>query len=112
MAGVALGNIDFYFAWQAWHLATWTITLHGRHGAWRHGPPLLRGRRGAWRHGPSLCVAVVALRDMDLHFVWQAWHLWHWAASGGAWFPVDAVVVAAAGVAGMALGDVDFHFAW
>ena len=61
VAGVALGDIDCHFAWQAWHLATWTFTL--------------RGRRGTWRHGPSLCVAGVALGDMDLHFVWQAWHL-------------------------------------
>ena len=26
----------------------------------------------------------VALCDMDRHFAWQAWHLWHWAGSGGA----------------------------
>jgi len=31
----------------------------------------------------ALCVAGVALGDMDLHFAWQAWHLWHWAGSGG-----------------------------
>ena len=29
-------------------------------------------------------VAGVALGDIDLHFAWQAWHLWHWAGSGGA----------------------------
>ena len=44
----------------------------------------LRGRPGTWRHGPSLCVAGVALGDMDPHFAWQAWRLWHWAGSGGA----------------------------
>ena len=78
VAGVALGDIDLHFAWQAWHLATST-----------------------------------------LHFAWQAWHLWHCAC-----FPVDAVVAAAVGVAGVALGDicplcmagvalgdVDLHFA-
>ena len=64
---MALGDIDLHFAWQAWHLATWIVTL--------------RGRRGTWRHRPSLCVAGVALGDMDRHF---AWHLWHWAGSGGA----------------------------
>ena len=21
--------------------------------------------------------------DMDRHFAWQAWHVWHWAGSGG-----------------------------
>ena len=26
----------------------------------------------------------LALGDIDLHFAWQAWHLWHWAGSGGA----------------------------
>ena len=45
----------------------------------------------------AVCVAGVALRDIDLHFAWQAWHfcdmdvhsawqawhLWHWAGSGG-----------------------------
>ena len=44
----------------------------------------LRGRRGTWRHPPSLCVAGVALDDIDRHFAWQAWHFWHWAGSGGA----------------------------
>ena len=29
----------------------------------------------------QLCVAGVALGDINLHFVWQAWHLWYWAAS-------------------------------
>ena len=65
-----------YFAWQAWHLATSTCTLRGRHGAydtvlapvarlvavgrpWRRGT--LRGRRGTSRHLPSLCVAGVAV---------------------------------------------------
>ena len=48
--------------------------------------PPLRGRRGTWRHVPSFHVAGVALGDMCLHFTWQAWHLWHWAGSGGALF--------------------------
>ena len=67
-----------------------------------------------------------ALGDIDVHFVWQAWHL---AAStftlhgrcgtygtGKALVarlrPVVALVAAAVPVAGMALGDIDFHFAW
>ena len=44
-------------------------------------------------------MAGVALGDMDLHFVWQAWHLWHWAGCGG------LVGAAALCVAGVALGD-------
>ena len=43
-------------------------------------------------HGLALCLAGVALGDMDVHFAWQAWHLatwkvwhlWHWTGSGGA----------------------------
>ena len=58
------------FVWQAWRLVTSTVTLCGG--------------RGTWWHRPSLCVAGVALGDIDLHFVWQAWHLWHWAGSGDA----------------------------
>ena len=77
-------------------------------GTWRHGPALAWPGRGTRRHRPSLCVAGV-----DLHFAWQAWHLWHWAASGGTlgsqWMPC---VAAAVGVAGVALGDIDLHFAW
>ena len=35
------------------------------------------------------------------------WHLWYWAGSGGALgSPFGAVVAAAVGVAGVALGDV------
>ena len=37
-----------------------------------------------YSHPPSLCVAGVALGDIDVHSPWQAWHLWHWAGSGGA----------------------------
>ena len=102
VAGVALGDIDHHFAWQAWHLATWTCILRGRRNtyrtglalmarlgpSWRRGRrPCLRGRRGTWRatltvtlrgrrgtwwHRPSLCVAGVALGDMDVHSAWQA----------------------------------------
>ena len=86
VAGVALGDIDFHFAWQAWHLRHWA----GSGGA--PGSPLtpwapqlfawqawhsvtstftLRGRRGT-------------IGGIQRHFAWQAWHLRHWAGSGGA----------------------------
>ena len=84
-AAVALGNIALHFAWQAWHLATWTSTLRGKCGTWRHRPPL--------------CMAGVALMALD-GLRWRTW------------FPVDAVVAAAVGVAGLALSDIAFHFAW
>ena len=38
----------------------------------------------SWWHRPSLCVAGVALGNIDVHSAWQAWHLQHWAGSGGA----------------------------
>ena len=39
----------------------------------------------------------MALGDIDAHFAaWHAWHLRHWAGSGGA----------------PGLGDMDLHFAW
>ena len=85
VAGVALGDMDLHFAWQAWHLATCIFTLRGSCGAGRGGRRgFLRGRRGTWWHGLALCVAGVALGDMDRQFAWQAWHLRHWAGSGGA----------------------------
>ena len=86
-----------------WHLATSTCLLRGRHGAFGIGLDLrrgtLRGRRGTWRHprcfcvagmalmalgwvwwlvvrdAAALCVAGVALGDIDIPFAWQAWHL-------------------------------------
>ena len=54
----------------AWHLATSTFVSRGRHGTWRR-------RR-------SICVAGVALGDINFGFARQAWRFWHWAGSGGA----------------------------
>ena len=34
VAGVALGDIYFCLAWQAWHLETSTLVLRGRRGTW------------------------------------------------------------------------------
>jgi len=51
VAGVALGDIDRHFAWQAWHLVTSTVALRDRRGTYGTGLALvvtLRGRRGAW----------------------------------------------------------------
>ena len=94
VAGVALGDMDAHSAWQAWHLWHWA-------GAWRlpTSTLTLRGTRGTWWHGHALCVARVAL-------VALGWLWWR------PWFPVDAVGTAVACVAGVALGDIDLHFAW
>ena len=38
VAGVALGDIHLHFAWQAWHLVTFTFILRGRRGtSWHFG---------------------------------------------------------------------------
>ena len=69
VAGVALGDIYLGFAWQAWHLETFTFGLRGRRGtygtAWRAWSPLVAGGAAA------LCVAGVALADIHLRFAWQ-----------------------------------------
>ena len=44
VAGVALGDIDAHFAWQAWHLVTSTLTLRGRRGTYGAGPALVAHR--------------------------------------------------------------------
>ena len=111
VAAVALGDIQCHLAWQAWHLVTSTCTLCGR--------------CGTWRHPVSFGVAGVALGDINLHFMWQVWHLttstfafcgrrgaglalgWLWWR---AWFPFDAVVVAAVCVVGVALGDINLQY--
>ena len=128
VAGAALGDIYCRFAWQVWHLATYTFVLRGRHGTWSHPPAfcvagvpltalgrlwwrawtglvacdaaaLLRGRRGTWRHLPSFCVAGVALVALG----WLCWRACTGLVSGDA---------AAFCVAGVALGDIYFGFAW
>ena len=44
---------------------------------------------------------------------WQAWHLRHWAGSGGVLgFRRGAGDAAAVGVAGVALGDIHLRFTW
>ena len=79
---------------------TCTHTTYSRsRGTWRHGSSLCvagvaRMALGWlwWRarfprarmNAAAFCVAGVALGDMDRHFAWQAWHVWHWAGSGGA----------------------------
>ena len=83
---------------------------------WRLGPVsrpcrrgTLRGRRGAWRHPPSLCVAGVALGDIDpplcvagvalMALGWLWWRAW-WQA----WRLATSTFFCVAGVALMALG--------
>ena len=97
VAGVALGDIDLHFAWQAWHVATLTSLCVVSHlvtsaFAWQvwhlvTSTCTLRGRRGTY-YGTG------------------KWLWWR------AWVPVDAVDAVAVWVARVALGDIDLHFAW
>ena len=46
VAGVALGDIHFQFAWQAWHKLTSTVVLRGRRDTYGTGwRPWARFRR-------------------------------------------------------------------
>jgi len=58
-------------------------------------------------------VAGVALGYIHFRFAWQAWHLWHWAVSGGT---LGRALVARGAAplceAGVALGDIHLPFAW
>ena len=78
VAGVALGDMDLHFAWQAWHLVTWIVTLRGRRATYGTRLALV----GAWVSvdavdAVAFGMAGVALGDMD-HFAWHAWHLVTW----------------------------------
>jgi len=97
VAGVALCDIHLHFVWQAWHLSThgsslcvagvalmalgwlWIVTLRGRRGTYGTGLALVARLfpRPRW-DAAAFCMAGVALCDIHLHFVWQAWHLMTW----------------------------------
>ena len=127
VAGVALDDIHLHFVWQAWHLMTWIVTLRGRRGTYGTGLALVARLvpRRRW-DAAAFCVAGVALCDIDLHFVWQAWHLMTWIVTlrgrrgtYGTGLALVARLVprrrwdaAAFCVAGVALCDIDLHFVW
>ena len=127
VAGVALHDMDRHFAWQAWHLMTWIVTLRGRRGTYGTGLALVARLvpRRRW-DAAAFCVAGVALCDIDLHFVWQAWHFMTWIVTlrgrRGTYgtglalvarlFPRRRWDAAAFCVAGVALCDIDLHFVW
>ena len=102
VAGVALGDIHVPCARQACHLEPFTRDLRCRRWVWwraqrRHTPSFIYNFIALCVAGVALgdihfCVAGMALGDIHLRFAWQAWHLGHWAGSGGAlglhWSPV------------------------
>ena len=123
MAGVALDDMDFYFAWQAWHLWHWVGSGGALGQPWR-------------RDAAAFCVAGVALRDICLHFAWQAWHFVTSTvalcgrrvtgrhrlllcmagvalmALGWLWWRAWSAMAPAFCVAGVALRDIYLHFVW
>ena len=108
-AGVALGDIDLHFVWQAR----------------RFGTGLALVVRLVLVVTAAVCVAGLAFGSIDLHSVWQAWHLatstftlcGRRGASGtglalvARLVPVVAVVVAGVCMVAGAL-DIDLHFVW
>ena len=100
VGGVALGDIDLRFVWQAWRLLTstfdfscqaWplstsTLVLRGRRGAYGTGLDLVAllvavsrpGRRGTWRHRLSFCVAGMALDKRFLRGIRVTWRHRPW----------------------------------
>ena len=73
----SLATATFSFAWQAWHLAT--STVHSAWQAWHlwhwTGSGGALGSPVGAVVAAAVCVAGVALGDIDRHFAWQAWHL-------------------------------------
>ena len=63
VAGVALGDIHFRSAWQAWHKLTSTVVLRGRRGTNGTGRRAWTGLGAPWS------------RVTPRHSAWQAWHL-------------------------------------
>ena len=86
MAGVVLGHIDFHFAWQAWHVwhRAGSGGALGSYRCRRGRRGFLRGRRGTWGHVAALLRGRRGTLRHPLSF--------H--------------------VAGVVLGQIDFHFAW
>ena len=120
VAGVALGDIHFRFAWQAWHNLTSTFHVAGvalmvLGGALGPGFGACDARGAA-----ALCVAGVALGDIHLRFTWQAWHKRSFCVAGASLMVLGGALgpglggrdAAAFCVAGVALGDIHFRFAW
>ena len=70
LAGVALGDMDVAFAWQAWRLATSTCTLRGRCGTFETWV----GSSGALAAWEETCAAVAACASRSLSGMFD-WNL-------------------------------------
>ena len=111
VAGVALGDINLRFAWKAWSCQTSALSF--------------RGRRGTCGTGLALVARLEHLATSTFVFAWQAWHCQTSALSlrgrrgtCGAGLALVARLGAVRRrppsfhVAGVALGDIHFRFAW
>ena len=117
VAGVALGEIDLRFAWQAWHLCRWAGSgdaLGSRLAPWLSRPFawqawqawrlvtstfVLRGRSGTYVIGLALVTRLVP--------AWRRGRRGRLRGRRGTWRHPSSFCVA-----GVALGDIDLRFAW
>ena len=99
VAGVALGDMDISceqvwqlvtwmftlcrpVLWQVeWHLMTWMSLWCGRRST-SLLVAILCGRDGTWSHGGTGLAGGALCCAAPRCFVWQVWHLRHWAGSG------------------------------
>ena len=84
VAGVALGDIHLRFTWQAcdFHFCVAVVARMAVGVATTIF--VSRGRHGARIQLVITPLAHTQLVVTQLTLAWQAWHLWHWAGSGGA----------------------------
>ena len=119
VADVACGRI--HFVWHAWHSVTSAFTLCGRCGTCGTGLALVA--RFVPVVAAAVCVADVAFGSIDLHSVWQAWHLatLTFTLCGrrpayGTGLALVArfvpIVAAPVFVAGVAFGSIHLHSVW
>ena len=80
------------------------LTILSHAGTWR-------GRRGTWRHGSSICVAGVALHEIDLRFGFQVYMALGWLMARLVRVSRLGRRVTLRGRCGI-LGDMDSPFAW
>ena len=77
MAGVALGDIQLRFTWQAWHKLTSTVVLRGRRGTYDHDyiPGMITSHRACGKSSQNLRLRPKECRTLLWSAeVWRAHH--------------------------------------
>eukprot|EP00435_Cladocopium_sp_Y103_P024390 s3746_g6.t1 len=110
VAGVALGDTELRFVWQAWHLVTWTFTLCGRRGT--YGTQLSLVTRPVGADAASFCVAAwhLVTRSFVLcgrRGTWRHVLLYFHGRRGTYGAQLSLVTRPVGAAAGVALGDMD-----